>query len=191
MNYSEFRKTYAWTLKNYSGTYELFCGPQALTEEGKKHFSDVLDMDIDVDMKDHDYWTATLKVDGPGWEKNLRRAKEFFYSAAGYCSEINHKKWFCLSRWQEVNPFDLIYVTVYCDDLYLDDNTMQFTQDEVDYDNMCEILFPREMVIEFYKSQGGNPDDFDEFYREEYIADDMDGLYDFCMERGYIAVREK
>lgn len=26
MNYSEFRKTYAWTLKNYSGTHELFCG---------------------------------------------------------------------------------------------------------------------------------------------------------------------
>ena len=24
MNYNEFRKTYAWTLKNYSGTYNLF-----------------------------------------------------------------------------------------------------------------------------------------------------------------------
>lgn len=25
MNYSEFKKTYAWTLKNYSSAHELFC----------------------------------------------------------------------------------------------------------------------------------------------------------------------
>lgn len=73
-----------------------FCGCQELTEEGKKHFAEVLEYDMELDLSG-DFATAIVKVDSDDdkvWRRKLRKAKEFFYSAAGYCSEENYEKYF-------------------------------------------------------------------------------------------------
>lgn len=73
-----------------------FCAPQELTEEGMKHFAEVLEYEIDIDTTG-DFDTAVVHVDGDdgnGWKKRLRKAEEFFYSAAGYCADTDYQKWF-------------------------------------------------------------------------------------------------
>lgn len=73
-----------------------FCGPLELTEEGKNHFADVLDYDIELDFSGSIY-TAAVCVDGDdgdGWKLRLKKAREFFYSAAGYCKDSDWDKWF-------------------------------------------------------------------------------------------------
>lgn len=68
-----------------------FCGPQELTEEGRKHFGRALNLDVELTDK-----CAIVDVDGPEgeWQKNLRQAKLLFASIAGYCSVENWNKWF-------------------------------------------------------------------------------------------------
>ena len=70
-----------------------YCSGIKLTKKGKEHFKEVLDYDIDVD---EDYCTAIIDVDDEEgvWQKKLKKAKEFFYSAAGYCDESDYDKWF-------------------------------------------------------------------------------------------------
>ena len=68
-----------------------FCGPLKLTAEGKREFADVLDYDIDADEA---YCCATVHIDGPDWKSRLKRAKTFFYAAAGYCADSDYQKWF-------------------------------------------------------------------------------------------------
>ena len=71
-----------------------FCGPMELTEEGEKKFAEVMHYPIELDMK---HGTCIIKVDDPSdivWKKRLRKAKEFFYSIAGYCSYDDYDKWF-------------------------------------------------------------------------------------------------
>lgn len=68
-----------------------FCGPLKLRAEGKREFADVLDYEIDVDEV---YCCATVHVDGPDWKSNLKRAKAFFYAAAGYCADDDYQRWF-------------------------------------------------------------------------------------------------
>lgn len=68
-----------------------FCGPLKLRAEGKKKFTEVLEYDIDVQEK---YCTAIIDVDGDKWKEKLRKAKEFFYAAAGYCADEDYQKWF-------------------------------------------------------------------------------------------------
>lgn len=70
-----------------------FCGPIELTAEGKRHFAEVLEYDIDVDDM---YCCASIDVDAPEgeWQKKLKKAKEFFYAAAGYCDADDYDKWF-------------------------------------------------------------------------------------------------
>ena len=71
-----------------------FCAPQEMTEEGMKHFAEVLEYEIDIDTFND---CATVHVDGDdgnGWKKRLRKAEEFFYSAAGYCADTDYRKWF-------------------------------------------------------------------------------------------------
>ena len=70
-----------------------FCGPVRLTAEGKRHFAEVLEYDIDVDEK---YGCAVVDVDDDDgiWEGKLRKAKEFFYTAAGYCGDEDYQRWF-------------------------------------------------------------------------------------------------
>ena len=73
-----------------------FCGPAVLTEEGKKHFAEVLEYDIELDTTG-EIWTSAVHVDGDDgnkWKKRLRKAEEFFYSAAGYCADEDYQKWF-------------------------------------------------------------------------------------------------
>jgi len=77
-----------------------FCGPVKLTEEGKKHFAEVLDYDITVyeDIKSQNIDAAVVSIDGEyvtEWKPRLRKAQEFFNAAAGYCSEKNYNRWFC------------------------------------------------------------------------------------------------
>ena len=68
-----------------------FTGPQELTKKGEEHFEDVLDFQVEVDEEE---CSAVVHIDGPGWKKKLHMAKEFFVSAAGYCSEADYKRWF-------------------------------------------------------------------------------------------------
>lgn len=73
-----------------------FCGPMELTEEGEKHFSEVLEYDIKLDLSGS-FPTAVCLVDDDNdrvWKKRLRKAIEFFYSAAGYCDCDDYDKWF-------------------------------------------------------------------------------------------------
>lgn len=68
-----------------------FVGPQGLTEAGKRHFEDALDLKIELDEEES---TAVVLIDGPGWKAKLRAAKELFVSAAGYCPESDYNHWF-------------------------------------------------------------------------------------------------
>lgn len=62
--------------------------PIKLTAAGKKEFAEVLSMNIGLYESEY---TAIIHVED---EAELKRAKKFFYSAAGYCSEANYDKWF-------------------------------------------------------------------------------------------------
>ncbi|MBR3389492.1 MAG: hypothetical protein IKG83_03160 [Prevotella sp.] len=62
--------------------------PIELTDEGKQFFGDVLEMSIELY---EDEAVAVVHVED---EQELRRAKKFFYSAAGYCGEKDYDKWF-------------------------------------------------------------------------------------------------
>lgn len=70
-----------------------FCGPLKLTAEGKRHFAEVLEYEIDVDEA---HCCAVIDIDGPEgvWQKRLKKAKEFFFAAAGYCAETDWNRWF-------------------------------------------------------------------------------------------------
>lgn len=70
-----------------------FCGPIRMTAEGEKEFADVLDYEITMYPK---YYEAIVHVDGDDWEKHLKRAKRFFYGAAGYIADDLFNKWFIL-----------------------------------------------------------------------------------------------
>ena len=161
-----------------------FCGPIGLTEEGKAHFADVLEYEIDVDL--HPCASAVVHIDGDGWKKRLRKAEEFFYSAAGYCADEDYQRWFVSPEWGNyaTDPDANVYVCVYCD------TTPWYTEDEMNKDNLCDLMFPRKLVQEFYISRGGDIMTFVQWFTEESTADDTDGLWQFCKERGFIAVRE-
>lgn len=73
-----------------------FCGAQELTEEGEKHFAEVLDYDMELDLSG-ELVTAVVHVDDEDekvWNRKLRKAKEFFYGAAGYIEDSKYRKWF-------------------------------------------------------------------------------------------------
>ena len=69
-----------------------FCGPQKLTEDGEKEFSDVLGYEVKL-VGDH----ALVCVDDPDEKicmRKLQRAREFFDGAAGWCSCDEYDRWF-------------------------------------------------------------------------------------------------
>ena len=67
-----------------------FCGPLELTDEGYEKFQDVMSLDVVIsDDKTEAY------VDIPNDEIS-KKAKEFFYAAAGYCSCSNYDRWFII-----------------------------------------------------------------------------------------------
>lgn len=70
-----------------------YCSGTKLTEAGEERFKDVLDLDIDV-HEDHCYALIDVDDEEGVWQKKLRKAKEFFYSAAGYCAYDDWDVWF-------------------------------------------------------------------------------------------------
>lgn len=73
-----------------------FCGPQPLTPEGEKEFAEIMDYEIRINQHSYgDLPAAILMIDGlPDWNDRLRKAKWFFYSAAGYCACSDYDRWF-------------------------------------------------------------------------------------------------
>lgn len=75
-----------------------YCGGYKLTKEGEKQFAEVLDYSIEIvePVTKYDYPIAIVDVDGDEgiWQKKLKKAKEFFYSVAGYCADSDFNKWF-------------------------------------------------------------------------------------------------
>lgn len=72
-----------------------FDGPMALTDCGRKEFSDVLEYEITLHG---DY--AIVHVDDDDekvWEHRLARAIAFFHAMAGYCSVTDYDRWFDFS----------------------------------------------------------------------------------------------
>lgn len=69
-----------------------FDGPQKLTEEGKRHFADVLE--YEVMFKGSSDIVAIIDVDEENWEERLEKAKELFCGMAGYCSVEDYDRWF-------------------------------------------------------------------------------------------------
>ena len=70
-----------------------YCGGIKLTKKGEEEFEDILDYEIDPDEEDY---IAIIHVDDEEgiWQKKLKKAKQFFYSAAGYCADEDFQKWF-------------------------------------------------------------------------------------------------
>lgn len=66
-----------------------YCGPMSLTEEGEKQFAEVMDYDIEIQDD-----VAIVDTDHDDWKHRLKKAKEFFYSIAGYCDADLYDKWF-------------------------------------------------------------------------------------------------
>lgn len=66
-----------------------FCGPVKLTEEGERRFSDILGCKVGI-VDEGKYPYATVVLGGPGWNSRLKKAKELFESAAGFCSEAEY-----------------------------------------------------------------------------------------------------
>lgn len=73
-----------------------FCGPQPLTPEGQKHFAGIMDYKVEFVNGGYGH-VAIVKIDDPDeavWTARLRKAKEFFDSAAGYCPCDDYDRWF-------------------------------------------------------------------------------------------------
>jgi hypothetical protein len=68
-----------------------FCGPMQLTKAGLAKFAEVLTYPVTLTND-----CAIIHIDDKEgvWQKKLRKAKEFFYSLAGYCSSDDYEKWF-------------------------------------------------------------------------------------------------
>lgn len=74
-----------------------FCGPLVLTEAGRERFGEVLDYEVSLRTGTCYGDIAIVHVDDEDeevWERRLKKAKEFFYAAAGYCANSNYEKWF-------------------------------------------------------------------------------------------------
>lgn len=66
-----------------------YCGPMSLTEEGEKRFAEVMEYDIEINGD-----VAIVDTDHDDWKHRLKKAKDFFYSIAGYCDADSYDKWF-------------------------------------------------------------------------------------------------
>lgn len=70
-----------------------YCGGIELTKAGEEQFKEVLDYEIEIETNPR-YSVAIVDVDKHDWKSRLKKAKEFFYSAAGYCADTDYEKWF-------------------------------------------------------------------------------------------------
>lgn len=73
-----------------------FDGPLVLTEQGREKFSDVLEYEVQIHNNGYDTVGIVVVDDGTenGWKARLRKAKQFFEAAAGYCTVDDYHKWF-------------------------------------------------------------------------------------------------
>jgi len=71
-----------------------FVGPIELSEAGKKHFAEVLELEVIVKERAGYPTTVTVLLDGVNWERKYSVAEAFFKAVAGYCSESNYELWF-------------------------------------------------------------------------------------------------
>ena len=73
-----------------------FCGPLVLTEEGEKQFAEVLEYEVTLHNNGSCH-VGIVEIDDEEddvWEARLKKAKKFFYGAAGYCTVDEYEKWF-------------------------------------------------------------------------------------------------
>ena len=69
-----------------------FVGPVKLTDYGKEHFSEALELPVEIE---DDGTTAIVCVSNRGdWSERLNLATELFQAAAGYCSEATYARYF-------------------------------------------------------------------------------------------------
>ena len=72
-----------------------FVGPLELTDEGKFEFENALNLEVELDESNG---VCIVNVEDEFfpdlWKCNLKNARKFFCSAAGYCSEKDYDKWF-------------------------------------------------------------------------------------------------
>lgn len=75
-----------------------------------------------------------------------------------------------------------IEVSIYCD------STGLFSEAECNADNVCDMMFDREIVEEFFhtfvKPDYGWDITFDQWYEDEYTCDGTDGLYGYAVDKG-------
>lgn len=69
-----------------------FCPPTALTEDGRKEFHDILDLDVVVN---EEYSTACVLLDDkPNYKHLHKMLKQFVWAVAGYVDDEKWNKWF-------------------------------------------------------------------------------------------------
>lgn len=74
-----------------------YCGPMALTEEGQKEFSDVMEYECEILPDPIGYDVCIVKVDDDPnipWREKLNKVNRFFKAIAGYCDCDDYDKWF-------------------------------------------------------------------------------------------------
>lgn len=77
----------------YDGIAICFCGALRLKPEGRKRYADILDLEVEP----FNWCSAVIHIDDPDEElvkHRYRLAKDFFWSAAGYCADDDWHKWF-------------------------------------------------------------------------------------------------
>ena len=65
-----------------------------LTEAGEDRFEEVLEYPCEIKGDPKVYRWVLVDVDGYHWKDRLAKAKDFFWSAAGYCTCEEYDKWF-------------------------------------------------------------------------------------------------
>ena len=73
-----------------------FVGPLRLTNEGKEYFKEVLNYEISIPKhcKNPEAEIIITGKTNKEIDRQINLIKDFFNSAAGYCSNINWHKWF-------------------------------------------------------------------------------------------------
>lgn len=71
-----------------------FDGAMSLTDEGKEHFAEALEYEVELHENPFLGNVAIVDVDGDDWRHKLNKAKELFESMAGWCSVKDYAKWF-------------------------------------------------------------------------------------------------
>lgn len=77
-----------------------------------------------------------------------------------------------------LKPTQYTTVCIYCD------STGQFSERECEKDNLVDIDFPDHIVHAWYKYHTSTEKTYDAWL-DTFIADDVDGLYDFAKKHGF------